>query len=154
MELRSGENLHEHELKVGAARHSAVFDCCRAVAASVLTEDRMMKALLAKADQSARSSRLLFDDALSKCPAGLVALFACSVGETAGDDSRSGGYYSSSILLGAREWSDGAGRSTTFSIIGAHTAAVPMAQKRSANRQNPTDEKPRSSPYFPFAVMA
>lgn len=159
MELKTGHELSENEMRQGALRHTVVFDCCRAIATSVLTEERMMKALAARAHQNASQSRSAFDAALQKSQTGLVALFACSIGETAGDDERAGGYYSSSLFVAAQNWSESGNfdlgkHSYYLSVADNHTRAETLVHAKSGNRQHPMIEKPRSEPYFPFAIAA
>jgi hypothetical protein len=86
-------------------------------------------------------------------------LYGCSVDETAGDDAPTGGYYSSRLVAGAEEWVtnqrnlDTDHKYAILSVVEAHLLATPKVQEVSGNRQNPEIEKPRSSPYFPFAIV-
>ena len=159
LELKEGHELHEHELRTGAERHTVIYDCCRRIARPVLTEDRMMKAVLARADASPRDSRAYFDRAVGECARGQVAMYACSIGEAAGDDERAGGYYSSSLIVGAKSWSESGDFDTQksayrYSVVKAHNSAEETVKARTSNEQNPHINKPRSDPYFPFAIVA
>jgi len=41
-----------------------------------------------------------------------------------------------------------------YSIVNVFNGAVPLVQKLTGNTQNPQIEKPRSAPYYPFAIIA
>lgn len=159
LELKAGHLLTEDEYRQGAPKHSVVFDCCRVVATSTLTEERMLKAVIARADADFQESRKYYEQSIAECAKGVVAMFACSKDESASDDSRAGGYYSTSLILETKNWSDNRTVDTRskyalLTVVRAHEAAETAVQRRSAHRQNPSIEKPRSSPYFPFAIIA
>jgi hypothetical protein len=103
--------------------------------------------------------RKYFNRAVSECPSGLVVLHSCAVDETAGDDSGRGGYYSYSLIEVAEDWleSNSTDLSKQYAALRmprAHEQAKVVVQRLSGNRQNPQIEKPRSEPYFPFAIVA
>ncbi|HEY3778271.1 MAG TPA: caspase family protein [Rhizomicrobium sp.] len=157
LELRKGEEINELELRRGSPRHTLVLDCCRELSKSVLAEDTMMRALLAKADMEPRDTRKYFDEEIARCPTGLVVQHACALGETAQDDPKSGGYYSSNLIRAADDWASARHSHYSASLLGvdAHTAAANKVVALSGGRQNPPPpEKPRSGPYFPFGVVA
>lgn len=73
--------------------------------------------------------------------------------------AQKGGYYSHSLINSATKWADSDTKDLSksvyyFSVISAHDAASLSVRALSGGRQNPHVEKPRSEPYFPFAVMA
>ena len=77
----------------------------------------------------------------------------------AGDDPIEGGYYTSSIIQSAKNWRTKSNTDLTkqysrFSVVRAHDSAVNNVSRLSGGTQNPKMEKPRSEPYFPFAIIA
>ena len=103
--------------------------------------------------------RRYYDSRIEECDIGLIVMYACSINETAGDDSSKGGYYSHSLISSATKWADSDSKDISktiyyFSAIMAHDAASSNVQSLSGGRQKPVIEKPRSGPYFPFAIMA
>lgn len=160
VELKPGVDLDSNELRRGADRHTLILDCCRAVAlAKRLVESLMAKAMKAEPVIHPSDCRKYFDQRLMLCPTGLVVLHACSVGETAGDSGTQGGYYSYSLLDGAVQWVrdtyvDTSRNTEFFSIVEAHEAAKRGVDTLSGGRQTPQIEKPRTSEYFPFAIIS
>jgi hypothetical protein len=155
VELKPDVEMEEHELKVGAKKHTLIIDACRVfVPAPVqkmvfdsLTTERF------RAHASVSASRRLFEDILMRCAPGIAILYSCSVHETAGDIKGEGGRYSSALLKAGV--AGPASSSVDFlSISDAHERAIPYVQKQSGNRQNPKGEFPRSIPRFPFSVKA
>jgi len=161
LELRTGQELSGNELGNGAKRHTAIFDCCRIVVSSTVTEERILKAVKARAYMDVQTCRQYYELAISKCPEGVVTMYACKLGEAAGDDAQSGGAYSSNLMLSAQNWSDIRNINTTtdwdlYSVVEAHEAAKSRVEANPFTRQqHPVlGNKPRSGPYFPFAVIA
>ena len=79
-------------------------------------------------------------------------LFACDVSETAGDDSRRGGYYAYNLIDVAETWAENnttdlSKRYATFRVPHAHDRASEAVRRLSSNRQNPQIEKPRTDVY-------
>ncbi len=157
VELQTGIEMNANDLKVGAKKHTLILDCCRVSVSGMITE------VLAKADRAAPSlnrpwCRQYFEKLLDQCPQGLAVLYACAKNETAGDISSQGGRYSVSLLNTARDWLnytkvDVRTGSDSLSVVHAHEHAAEVVRKSSGDHQNPEIEKPRSTPYFPFAVL-
>lgn len=157
--LSGDDEMDSAELRAGAKKHTLILDCCRIVSKTVLAEDT-----LAKMDSMARTlstsdCRIYYDRAISECPSGLVVLHSCDINETAGDDSRRGGYYAYSLIDVAEKWgesnkTDLSKQYSTLRIPRAHDGASDAVRRLTSNRQNPQIEKPRSEPYFPFAIVA
>ncbi|MCL6478972.1 MAG: hypothetical protein K6T65_11240, partial [Peptococcaceae bacterium] len=103
--------------------------------------------------------RRYYEKRLEQCPNGIVVGYACSKNETAGDSQSRGGYYSYSLLNSAMNWQktnniDLSSKWESFSIVAAHNASLSLVSRLSGGTQNPEIEKPKSEPYFPFAIMA
>lgn len=159
--LRPHEHIDEIDLREKATRRSIILDCCREVHAEPVFEAALTKAM--KMDHfkktSLEESRTYFDKELSKTSNGIIVIHACSVGETAGDSSSEGGYYSESLRVAVKNWALGndvdlAKSYSHMSLVKAHNDAIPALNRRSGGTQNPQIEKPRSEPYFPFAILA
>jgi len=109
---------------------------------------------------SPHQCRKYFDAQIMKCGEGIVILNSCSENEYSYDHPSKGGYYSSSLFKTANNWYNNNTNVNLlenyypFSIVGAHNGAVEFVRKLSGDTQNPEIEKPRSGPYFPFAIMA
>jgi hypothetical protein len=103
--------------------------------------------------------RKYYDRRIEECPGGLVVMYACSIDEVAGDDPQKGGYYSYSLLETSHEWARNSTVDTSksvgyFSVVEAHDATVPPVRRLSGGRQNPSIEKPRTTPYYPLCIVA
>jgi hypothetical protein len=160
LELRPGVNVDSKELFDGATKRTVVLDCCRGVHVPLALDEAMMKAL-AKADsvEDKSESRKYYDKAISECPESLVVLFGCSIRELAGDDDQRGGVYSYNLIRSAEAWAfendvDTNEKYSILSVVAAHELAKSKVIQRRGTKQNPTIEKPRSGPYFPFGVVA
>ncbi|MGY8666213.1 caspase family protein [Bradyrhizobium sp. UFLA05-109] len=157
--LRKDEEMDSAELRQGSPKHTLLLDCCRVVEREILAEDVLAKADKASKRLNSSECRRYFDEAISKCSTGLIVLHACDVDEAAADDSRRGGYYAYSLLDSADSWavSDTTDLSKSYRTLRtprAHDLAAQVVMKLSGNRQNPQIEKPRTEPYFPFAIVA
>ncbi|WP_146680170.1 caspase family protein [Oceanococcus atlanticus] len=161
LELRAGQSMDEAELRYQGAKRTILLDCCRKVYRESLKEELLAKSLNFCEDHrlSGAECRKYYESAISNASAGLVILHACDVNETAGDDSKRGGYYSDGLRRSALDWD----RATAIdlsqnyricSVVESHGNASELVGRRSGGRQNPQIEKPRSKPYFPFAVLA
>ena len=51
-------------------------------------------------------ARRFYEEKIAAADSGLVVMYACALGEVAGDDSQKGGYYSYSLRRAALEWAD------------------------------------------------
>lgn len=108
MHINSKETFDSLELRVGAAKHSLIMDCCR----KPESERRLLKAAMESMSfDSARAQqpdpaqcRRYFDKEIGDCENGLVVMNSCSIDETAGESSSEGGYYTSSLIDSANEW--------------------------------------------------
>ncbi len=164
--LRKGEEVASHELLANASRRTTILDCCRKVYHETITESEK-KAMALHREAGAirrqpdpRKCRDLFLSLLAHSPTGVVEISSCSIGETAGDDEKQGGRYSSSLIAFSDAWAEEEAKKpawsqdSTVSIVAAHTNAADVTKRRSGGAQNPTITKPRSGEYFPFTVFA
>ena len=164
LHINSLETFDSLELRVGAAKHSLIMDCCR----KPESERRLLKATMESLNLEAISQqpnpaqcRHYFNKAISDCENGLVVMNSCSINETAGESSSEGGYYTSSLIDSANEWAKNKLRTidlikkyATSSTQECHNSAAEKVKSLSGDRQNPTFESPRSEKKFPFAVIA
>lgn len=154
LELKKDCEVYADSLKNGAKKRTIILDCCRKEAKS-LNESIIHEyaSLIEKRAMDGMSARKYYDELISLCPSGVVVTYACDLDETAGDDSRKGGYYSYSLLQSAKQW---AGESyfakSSESIVKAHERATELTKIKSGYQQNPQIEKPKSTPHFPFVV--
>lgn len=159
LELREGEDIDSGELRSGAAKQTLILDCCRKKSPITLMEARDMKFAKAAPRLTGNAYRQYYDKRIAECESGLVVMHAYSIDEAAGDDAQKGGYYSYSLLAESNAWTttltiDTSKEYQILSTVRAHDSAVPRVRSISGNRQNPSIEKPRTQPYFPFCIVA
>jgi hypothetical protein len=159
IELREGYEIDSNDLRLSTTKQTIILDCCRRP-----VEPARMRALDEKVAKKAAPTlhaadcRKYYDERIEECPTELVVMYACSVGELAGDDSQRGGTYSYSLLQASRAW---AGDSTTdtsekyniLSVVRAHEGAATLVSSVRP-QQTPQIEKPRTGPYYPFCIVA
>ncbi len=156
--INGNETSSDTLLRAGAPKHTLILDCCRLLRSEVLEEYARAK-MSRQYNAVAPSTRHYYEQAILAAPKGLVVMCGCDVNETSGESSTGGGYYSSSLVQGAEQWqmndqTDLSKYYNMLSVADAHELAKPRVKRLSAGQQNPAIEKPRSSPYFPFAINA
>lgn len=166
--LKKGEEIASNELLKGTKRRTLVLDCCQKIHAESLVEKKV-RSLSASAYQFANAAqtrmpnpekcRRLFLDTVAKAEPGFIRMCSCQPGELSRDDDASGGYYNSSLIDCADDWATEQaqnvwGGEVSFTVVGVHEPAAAKTRAKSAQAQNPTIEKARTGPYFPFAVFA
>ncbi|MBF0333120.1 MAG: caspase family protein [Alphaproteobacteria bacterium] len=151
LEIRPGVEIDSNMLSRGGGKHVVVLDCCRVLRkysqATVLAEFARFAEV-----HDRDACRRRYDEAIRRSPLGLVVMHACRAGETAEESEEKGGYYSSSLIEAAGDWARTV-RNGILTVVEAHQRASRMVNASSSDRQHPTLDKPRSGPYFPFAVM-
>lgn len=155
LELRDGQELDLSDLIVDGKRQTLIIDCCRLPIEEELRESLSLKAQRAFVELHGPNCRAAYDQAIARCGAAVVTLYACAPGECAYDTPQ-GGVYSQNLLRAAAAWADELTRRTqggSFSIAAAHEGAAARVAQRRGQPQTPGIEKPRSGPYFPFAVV-
>lgn len=154
IELQKDMDLYAYSLKSGAKKRTIILDCCRVNAETI--DESIIHEFSAKIEKRAMdgmTARKYYDDLIEQCHDGIVVTYACDLDETAGDDSRKGGYYSYSLLKNARLWSEQPHfYRASKSIVSVHECAAKITREKSGYLQNPQIEKPRITPYFPFVV--
>lgn len=161
LELKQGENLDSLELRTCSKKRTVLLDCCRKVVPMELLEKAELRAAYAFAEPelNRQACRRTFDEQLTRCSNGIIVGYACSPEQVAGGHPTRGGYYSSSLIGASFSWFEGKKGgwrifSDQRSIVSIHTDSVPRVARHSGGTQTPIMEKPRSEPYFPFAVVA
>lgn len=165
LQINLREFFDSRELRVGAAKHLLIMDCCR----KLESERRILKATMESLafNESINQQldpaqcRRYFNQAIVDCENGLVVMNSCSIDEVAGENSSDGGYYTSSLIDSANEWARNKLRTIdltkNYDILSTqecHNLAVVQVKSLSGGRQNPNFESPRSEKKFPFAVIA
>ena len=159
VELRSGHEFDSADLRLNV-KQTLILDCCRQRYPPV-TEDRALLERLAKAAPVLHPERCreYYDGRIAECSDELIVTYACGVGQTAADDTQTGGVYSSNLVKASKAWTRTLNIDTThqhqiLSVVSAHEGAVPLVERARGNRQTPRIEKPRTGPYFPFCIVA
>ena len=165
LNINSIEELDSVELRVGASKHTLILDCCR----KPQLEKRLLKSAMESMTFDAASRQRLnpkhcrefYDKRIAECESGIVVMNSCSINETAGESSSSGGYYTSSLIESSEAWAkeklasiDLTSKYCISSTQDRHNAASVQVKELSGGRQNPTFESPRSEMKFPFAIVA
>jgi len=165
-----GEEIDSLDLRTNYNKRIIIEDCCRE------KHDEYISDSLLKAFSGVRlfesSGKILnpeeckryYNKTIEECPKQLICAMASDIDETAGDDSRIGGYYSASLLKETESMVENAldnidlsKKYRAFNFPSCHIGAAPRVQKRSGNKQNPQIEKPRfneGKSYLPFAIIA
>ena len=164
LELKQGERITYTHLIQGAKRRTVILDCCQQVHEDSLMEKyaRAINILNASRGRTANRNecKRLYLDALELCPLSIVKMLSCTIGEISTDSDTYGGWYNSSLFDCASDWIEGERARTfyapaaIFSMVAAHECASQKTISKSAGQQNPTIDKPRTGPYFPFAVFS
>ncbi len=154
LEVRKNVELDAVELNTGSPKQTLLLDCCRVLIREVTLAEQFAKSAAAASIVNGVRCRQEYDRRIGSCPKGRVVMYACNIDETAVDTGR-GGRYSLSVLSGARDWArTNSSNPGILSVVEAHALAYREVVRRSGGSQTPQIEKPRSEPYYPFAVDA
>lgn len=156
VQLRKGYDYRSSSFRSFANKRTIILDCCRVIAKAIPSElYEMAHSYFQKRSMDNITARLFYNELLKRCPDGLVVMNACSLGETAGDDEEQGGYYSHSLVETAEKWfaTQTGFQKSCLTVVSAHNGATERVRFISGGKQNPTIEKPRSIPYYPFAIV-
>ena len=159
LELKKDEEIDSAELRRGAAKQTLVLDCCRKVYRQVTIAERAIFKAMAAPTLHPQHCRYYYNKQIEECFPGLIVINSCTVGQTAGDASDKGGWYSYSFIQGAEAWVENNSINTdkeydVMSVVSAHGEACRRVSNLSGGRQDPQIEKPRSEKYFPFCIVA
>lgn len=160
LHLKLGVEIDSAELRQGAKKQTVILDCCRKIERTQLLQKSAMLTLESFSESAFNPSncRKYFDSKVEQCADSLVVIHSCEINQTAGDDPIQGGYYSYNLLDCANDWASKLSYSSTHyysqNIVVAHEPAAVQVSRLSGGRQTPVIEKPRTNPYFPFAVAA
>ncbi len=158
-ELRKGCEISANELRLSSTAQTMIIDCCREAVPPV---PRFIRAVIEKAIPRINPARCRekYDEQIRRCGLELVVMYACSIGQKAGDDSGKGGVYLSSLLDAADKWVQEQHSQfllddyKVLSVVEAHNKASLLVKELRGDRQTPVIEKPRQGPYFPFCIIA
>lgn len=156
LDFPGGTQLRVRDLHPGCPRTTMLIDACR-VEVETITEAAEEKFGAAEKIAAQIPDRSEYERAfyatLDKCKPHAAYLFACSIGEKAGDHPQFGGLFTRSLLTQAVEWENNAvGINRTQSMIEAFTKAYSLVRKTSTQ----TPEYVRvgeSQRHFPFTVF-
>jgi hypothetical protein len=159
LKLNKNEAIDSAELRGACRKQTIILDCCRKVKRAITEEKIMLKEAEAAMALNPEKCRILYDKRIEECDTGFIVMNACSINEKAYDDSSRGGYYSYYLIKSAIDWADRNIGSFFmsphfFSVVSAHNTTSTKVLNLSGGQQNPQIEKPRSDPYFPFAILA
>ena len=164
LELRAGEQILATDLLRGAKKRTIILDCCQKVHPEAIFEKIARDIVFANASvgrvPDRAACRKFFDEGVQAVPESIVKLTSCSIGEYSTDDDTRGGRYNGSLIEYVEDWVQAQAIDrfshsvASTSIVVAHEAAAQKTRRLSVDKQNPTIEKIRTGPYFPFAVFA
>lgn len=159
LHLKLGVEIDSAELRQGAKKQTVILDCCRKIERTQLLQKSaaLTFAESVRSPLNAANCRASFDREIGNCADSLVVIHSCEINQTAGDDPVQGGYYSYNLIDCAKDWASHLSYSSNYhrqSIVKAHEPAAVQVSRLSGGRQTPQIEKPRSEPYFPFAIAA
>jgi hypothetical protein len=162
--LRKDEEIASLELCQYANKRIVVLDSCQVVHQESLMEKRAHMVCFAHEARIPRQAnmencRKLYTKEIDAAPRGFIRTFSCAINEKSIDNDETGGLYNSSLINSAEGWAISQANSPwvkedSFSIVQSHEEAAAQTRKDSGGTQNPSIEKPKSEPYYPFAVFA
>lgn len=162
LELRKGENMLSNDLRVGAKRRTVILDCCQKVYPESFKAQIQAFAERAEIQRTANRAACQkhFADMVQAAPTGIVMMTSCAIGEVSTDDDARGGRYNGSLMECVEGWiltqkkQKPGTTPASLSVVASHECAAERTRKLSEDQQNPGIEKPKTGPYFPFAVFA
>jgi hypothetical protein len=162
--LSKDEEIASNELCQNAIKRLVILDCCQ-VAHNESIQAKYARSLASLTEAEYRRKpnmekcRQLYIDTIDDAPRGCIKLFSCAFDERSADDDRLGGRYNSSLIGAAEAWSikeakNPFGSEAFLSVVECHEEAAAKTRQSSGGTQNPSIEKPKTGPYYPFAVFA
>lgn len=161
VELKPGKDkkdrsndLRVDEFRLANKKRLIIVDCCRSELQPIDESEEVYMENLMKAF-SQQKTRERYERRIQDTPLMNIIMYSCDFGETSGDDSRNGGYYSSALLKvcnGFEKKYMYSENEEYLSAVDVHNLAIPLVKAKKED-QNPQIEKPRSEPYLPFAIV-
>ena len=159
LELKSDVEIEASRLLTGTGKQLLILDCCRKEEQTAILSKSFQKFAESYQYVNPAACRAIYDRLISNSVGPDTITFACSIGEYSRDDAQRGGLYSYNLIGEAEKWANRSGANpytnySALSIVEAHDLATAEVVRLSGRRQNPDILKARTSPYFPFAVIA
>lgn len=162
------EEIDSLEFRKGGKKRIIIEDNCRESFADyvVESESKRFSSLLEfsshkKQHPNPEQCKLYYNKKIIDCSDQILIGMACQIDEFAGDSDTKGGYYSSSlvkeilkVINTTLDHVDLSKEYQAFSFPLSHNTAIPKVRLLSGNKQNPNIEKPRTSEFLPFAIIA
>jgi len=159
--LSKGEELDSSRLRNLSNKQTIILDCCRCVAVSPILDEAIIKTAAVLAKLNPQDCQRYYNDRIEKCKDHLLVLHSCKAGEYSYDSNHRGGCFSNHLLHTANDWVqkkrndvDISKKYSIHSVVEAFSDSEIKVHAETGNRQHPEIFKPRSAPYFPFAVVA
>lgn len=152
--LNENDDVLVTSVNPGNPRCTFVVDSCRGI---VREEEIPRKAeavvLMEKQARDVGAYRQLFEAAVEQAERGTIRLYSCDLGESAGESSRSGGYFSTYLVDCSEAWYRGTeqGKRYYYPVSRACDCAAKETTKREP-QQHPQYEGGRRTNHFPLAV--
>lgn len=151
--MGDGQEIPLERLFCEARKQVIICDACREITKLVYEKKALMESVTANfaETKSRQYYRAAFDDALKNSPDGWIYLYACSPGETTGDDEKNGGWFTDALLIQAWEFASSGRGKDILAIENAFELA--RAYVKTKFRTTPWKAtSSRTGLYFPFAV--
>jgi len=148
--INPSEEIDTQNLISNSKKQTIILDCCRTFPRMVLKEEARILSKAMDSYQDRNRYRLAFENHLNQCEPGQIILYSCSPNESAGESDLYGGYYTNAIQRASHHLSER--QNNVLTVKQAHEVAKSTVESRTANKQHPVGEFPRSWNSFPFAV--
>ena len=160
LQLQQGHDIDSNMLHGITKRETLIIDACRVFPTEKSLSESFSRIARANPPMDPTRCLELYNQRIGRCLPATVTMFSCSIGETVDDDDNIGGLYSHHLIRCARRWALDKAPDITdetgyiLSVVAAHKLSAEKVVPESAGDQNPRIRKPRTEPYFPFAVVA
>ena len=153
VELNSEEGMSVTAFKENGKKRLVIVDCCRKEWFPVSELNEAYFFHREKSFFELKNTREIYEDYIRAADVMNIVMYGCDLGETSGDDSKKGGFYSSSLLKICTEFAETNKELKKYCLTAplAHERAKVLV-KRLKIDQNPQIEKPRMGKYLPIAV--
>ena len=152
--LRDG-TLAVADIRPDADRATVVVDACRNIMSEAFAEQYSLsaseKANYRKAAET-RNFRQEFDLMVQIAESGFEYLYSCNLRESAGESTRTGGYFTRYLLEAGRDYSDNHSQRNSCLHVAKAFEIASAATTRKNSTQHPQLEAGRRRLHFPFAL--